>query len=229
MFSLFDLLPTLNIGMLPTIVVILIHVGISYGIFTLAKKCGLPHPAYAWIPCWRYRLLGQLADDYRVKQGKSPKLARILPVASIICEAIALLIPMVLDLLTNVYLTVFVVCMVVILVGIASGILIALAILGYLFIFLAAFVFSAISSALSGLVSVAAMAFYALYVWGLYYVYKRCKPEYATLCTIFSAIFNFVPPILLSVFAHKYGSKETKADSTPVDAGVDFDGEMSLA
>ena len=74
MYSIFSLLPFLNTGIIPTVVSILLYAGLSLGIFSLAKKCGLKKPALAWVPFLRFYVLGSLTDDYLYKRkGKSTK------------------------------------------------------------------------------------------------------------------------------------------------------------
>lgn len=206
MFSILQLLPFLNVGALPTILSILIYVGLSLGIFTMAKKCGLEHPAYAWIPILRLFTLGQLADACNAKEGKATKLGRLYPILCIIADGVLLLLTLASFILAAAYIAAFVIGYILIAVGVITPVFVALAIAGYLLILISSFAVSTLGSTLSALSSLISLAAYGLQVWVLYPVYKQCDEKNTVLFTVLSVLFNFAPSIILPCLAHKYES-----------------------
>lgn len=204
MFSILQLLPFLNTGMIPTILNILIYIGLSWGLFILAKKCELEHPVYAWIPFARLFVLGQLADRFCAEEGKVTRYRRIFPILSIIGEAILVLISLSITAVSAAYIAAMIVSYCLILVGAATGILAVLAALGYLLFLASLLLFAWLTSILSALSSLVALATYGLRIWALYPVYKRCNENNVVLFTILSAVFNFAPSIILPCLAQKY-------------------------
>ena len=69
MFGLFDLLPFLNVGVLGVVLDLVVYLGLSLGLFRLAKKLGMDNAWMAWIPVIRLILLGKIADSARQKKG----------------------------------------------------------------------------------------------------------------------------------------------------------------
>lgn len=203
MYSIFTLLPFLNTGIIPSVVALLMYVGVSVGIFSLARKCGLKGAALAWIPFLRYSLLGRLADEYLAKsKGKSTKYRIVLPILvgiSLIAYQLAYLAYQTVLILYVV--SVFFVCILVML-GAAAQ-LAFLVPLAYLLFMVVAVLFVSLATALSAVTSVTALVYHGIRVWVLHPVYKMCDKENATLYTVLSILFNFAPALALPYAAAK--------------------------
>ena len=220
MFSIYQLLPALASAIPPALISALIYAGLSYGIFVLAQKCGLKRPFLAWIPFARFFVLGQLADRYLAKKGKTSKFRIILPVAAVSVEVISLLATLVIRAASNLLLFLYTVCIVLIYAFLATGVLAILSLLLLFVLFLIITVYNVIYNVISAITVVTSLVFYGLYVWVLHYAYKQCNQEYATLFTVLSVLFNFAPPIILPILAHKYRSEEKKASDEALAAEI---------
>lgn len=203
MYSIFSLLPFLNTGIIPTVVSILLYVGLSLGIFSLAKKCNVKNPALAWVPFLRFSVLGQLADNHLAKtKGKSTKYRMILPILVTVAEVAYQLASLVTYAATVMYLFGMLGGYFLALCGAASGI-VAFVVIAYIVIMISILIFVSLISVLSTVISVSALVYHGILVWVLNPVYKMCDRENATLYTVLSILFNFASAIALPYAAGK--------------------------
>jgi hypothetical protein len=203
MYSIFSLLPFLNTGIIPTVVSILLYVGLSLGIFSLAKKCGLKKPALAWVPFLRFYVLGSLTDDYLSKsKGKSTKYRMILPVVVTVAEVAYQLASFATNAALILYLFGIIGGYFLAVLGVASEIMV-FATLAYIVIMISILTFVSLISVLSAVISATALVYHGILVWVLHPLYKMCDRENATLYTVLSILFNFAPAIALPYAAGK--------------------------
>lgn len=203
MYSIFSLLPFLNTGIIPTVVSILLYAGLSLGIFSLAKKCGLQKPALAWVPFLRFYVLGSLADDYLSKsKGKSTKYRMILPVVVAVAQVIYHLASFATNAVLILYLFGIIGGYFLAVLGAASEMMV-FAVLAYIVIMISILTFVSLISVLSAVISATSWVYQGILVWVLHPVYKMCDRENATLYTVLSILFNFAPAIALPYAAGK--------------------------
>ena len=203
MYSIFSLLPFLNTGIIPTVVSILLYAGLSLGIFSLAKKCGLKKPALAWVPFLRFYVLGSLADDYLSKaKDKSTKYRMILPVVVAVAQVMYHLASFATNAVLILYLFGIIGGYFLAVLGAASEMMVFAA-LAYIVIMSSILIFVSLISVLSAVISATSFAYQGILVWVLHPVYKMCDRENATLYTVLSILFNFAPAIALPYAAGK--------------------------
>lgn len=203
MYSIFSLLPFLNTGIIPTVVSILLYVGLSLGIFSLAKKCGLQKPALAWVPFLRFYVLGSLTDDYLSKsKGKSTKYRMILPVVVTVAEVAYQLASFATNAALIMYLFGIIGGYFLAVLGVATEMMV-FATLAYIVIMISILTFVSLISVLSAVISATALVYHGILVWVLHPLYKMCDRENATLYTVLSILFNFAPAIALPYAAGK--------------------------
>lgn len=203
MYSIFSLLPFLNTGIIPTVVSILLYAGLSLGIFSLAKKCGLQKPALAWVPFLRFYVLGSLTDDYLSKsKGKSTKYRMILPVVVTVAEVAYQLASFATNAALIMYLFGIIGGYFLAVLGVATEMMV-FATLAYIVIMISILTFVSLISVLSAVISATALVYHGILVWVLHPLYKMCDRENATLYTVLSILFNFAPAIALPYAAGK--------------------------
>ena len=222
MFSIFTFFPFLNGGLLSFLVEAALYVGLSLGLFKMAKKCGMKHAWLAWIPALRLLVLGNLADLYRKTLGEKTHAHRTWLLVSVIAYAVARVFY---ALATVVYIGLALTwagsCM---FVGIASELVAVAGIVPLLFIlclipcivlyFLFVLVGPMLLSFASYLLNATILARWAMTLISLNAVYSLFGKQRATTYTILSLFFDFLPPVLLPII-----SKNTPAlPATEADA-----------
>lgn len=203
MYSIFNLLPFLNTGVIPSVISLLTYLGLSLGIFMIAKKCGLKNAALAWIPFVRFFVLGKLADDYlATSKGKATKYRILFPILAGVALVAYQLVYLAQWIVFALYFGGLFSAYVLFILGAAFEAPVFLG-LGYVIMLGSIMIFVSVMSVVSAVSSTAALVYHAIRVWVLHPVYKMCDRENATLYTVLSILFTFAPAIALPYAAKK--------------------------
>ena len=210
LFGLFDLLPFLNVGVLGVVLDLVVYLGLSLGLFRLAKKLGMDNAWMAWIPVIRLILLGKIADSARQKKGhfyRNGLLVAVLVyvVAALIEKAvfvlgIVLMIPFIAGVVGAYLLWIITLFANVPALMLICGLPLLFSI-GALIVF--ACFWSVVENVASIILLVTAIFYFVMYMVTLSAVYKRHDNKYAILYIILSVLFDVAPSILLPVISYK--------------------------
>lgn len=202
MFDITHWLPILGSGTPGFLFSLLLYVAFALGVYKIARHEGVAQAWLAWIPFARWYLLGRLADIHRARQGKKAwHLGVWMLVASIlhaIASAIYLLV------FIGFYLVFFGFYFLAMICGAASAAIgtAAASFLPALLMLLMLGTMLAIAPILTVIEVVfgaAALAFTAIKVLTLTYVFEALAEKHADLYVVLSLLFDFMAPILLFV------------------------------
>ena len=229
MFSLFDLIPALNTGLLGLALNLIIYLGLSYGIFAMAKKCDMDNTWMAWVPVARLILLGNIADLTAKKKSHlnrntlfiSVAVYAVLALAQNIVSTIysALIIPALLGMM-GAYMVVILGALSAFIPLAVIGVLLMLgAVLG---IIVLSAIFSPILTAIANLIKVVAIAYFVFRMLAFYKAFKLFDKNTSVLYLLLCILFDIAPAILLPVASFKSPDLPAPVAAEPVEAEEAF-------
>ena len=155
-----------------------IYVAMSYGTYTMVKRCGLRRAWMAWVPLLRLYKLGEIADLHcRRNEGRQTNLRKILVILSLLTSTVAIF----------ALLHAIMVLFAVIIAGMAGGPGTAM---NWTSLFTSTWILWLVGAAL-------AVALVVLLVVAMHRISKLFAPENATLYTVLSAFLLPIPVVLV--------------------------------